>query len=164
MNKQIFKSANLQMKGQSMFELVIAIGVSALIIVILVSLVSSALQNAAFAKNETLAGKYAENATEWLRGQRDKSTDVFLTEINKSLGTQKCFNSLDWTSTGPCTEGVVVDANSDATPFTREIKFISLSNDPAKIIIEADATVYWTDSKGKHTVTSATDFSDWRQR
>ena len=82
MNKQIFKSANLQMKGQSMFELVIAIGVSALIIVILVSLVSSALQNAAFAKNETLAGKYAENATEWLRGQRDKSTDVFLTEIN----------------------------------------------------------------------------------
>lgn len=146
-------------KGQSLFELVVAIGISALVIVVLVSLTSNALQNAAFAKNETLAGNYAQEATEWLRGQRDNNTTVFETNVSSSFGVAKCFNTLSWSGTGECGTGETITG----TPFVRQITFTLLDN-PTKTIVEADVTVSWTDSKGLHEVANATDFSDWRQR
>jgi len=151
-------------RGQSLFELVVAIGISALIIVVLVSLTSNALQNAAFAKNETLAGNYAQEATEWLRGQRDSNTTVFETKVAESFGVAKCFNTLTWS--GPvaaCGSGETITD----TPFVRQITFISkdvVVGLVTKTIVEASVTVSWTDSKGLHEVTNATYFSDWRQR
>jgi type II secretory pathway pseudopilin PulG len=161
-NKQISKSANLQ-KGQSLFELVVAIGISALVIVVLVSLTSNALQNAAFAKNETLAGNYAQEATEWLRGQRDADINNFITNVESSGSGAKCFNTLNWSEIGPCGVGETITNTS----FVRQITFTSkdvVIGGVTKIIIEAEVTVSWTDSKGLHEVTNATDFSDWRQR
>jgi type II secretory pathway pseudopilin PulG len=150
-------------KGQSLFELVVAIGISALVIVVLVSLVSSALQNAAFAKNQTLSVRYAQEASEWLRGQRDTDTNAFVTNVSAyPYETARCFNSLNWTSVGPCG---VNDKISDL--FTRQISFNSTSvviDGETKNIIEADITVSWTDSKGIHQVTNSTNLSDWRQR
>lgn len=162
MNKQIYKSTNLQ-KGQSLFELVVAIGISALIIVVLVSLTSNALQNAAFAKNETLAGNYAQEATEWLRGQRDSDINTFETNVSASFNVARCFNTLDWNGIGPCGSGATITG----TPFVRQITFISKNvviGGITKTIVGAEVTVSWTDSKGLHDVTNATDFSDWRQR
>jgi len=150
---------NKQIAGQSLFELVIAIGISALIIVVLVSLTSNALQNAAFAKNETLAGNYAQEATEWLRGQRDSDVNNFETKVSSSFNVVKCFNTLSWGAIGKCG----TDETITGTPFVRQITFTLLDN-PTKTIVEADVTVSWTDSKGLHEVTNATDFSDWRQR
>jgi len=150
-------------KGQSLFELVIAIGISALIIVVLVSLVSSALQNAAFSKNETLAGKYAQESTEWLRGQRDSDINSFIANITSyPYGVARCFNTLAWTSVGPCGVG-----DNIAGLFVRQISFRQVDavvGGVTKNIIQADVTVSWTDSKGIHEVTNTTDFADWRQR
>jgi type II secretory pathway pseudopilin PulG len=149
-------------RGQSLFELVVAIGISALVIVVLVSLVSNALQNAAFAKNETLAGHYAQDTVEWLRGQRDADINSFVTNVSSSFGITKCFNTLAWSAVGPC------DASDKISGlFVRQITFKSINvvvSGVTKNIIEADITVSWTDSKGLHVVTNATDFSDWRQR
>ncbi len=150
-------------KGQSLFELLIAIGISALIIVVLVSLVSSALQNAAFAKNQTLAGRYAQEATEWLRGQRDVSTNAFRANVaSRPYEIPRCFNTLNWVSIGPCGEGDTIDGQ-----FTRQISFKTVNAEVdgvTKDIIQTDVVVSWTDSKGLHQITNATDFSDWRQR
>ncbi len=150
-------------KGQSLFELVIAIGISALIIVVLVSLVGNALQNAAFAKNGTLAGRFAQEATEWLRGQRDADTNLFVANVSSQpYDAARCFNTLSWSAIGPCGED---DKLADF--FIRQITFKSVNGvvgGVTKNIIEADITVSWTDSKGLHQVTNATDFSDWRQR
>ena len=150
-------------KGQSMFELLIAIGISALIIVVLVSLVASALQNAAFAKNQTLAGRYAQEATEWLRGQRDADTNAFLSNVSSQpYEVARCFTTLNWNSIGPCGADDKIGGQ-----FTRQISFKTVNAEVdgvTKDIIEADVTVSWTDSKGLHQITNATDFSDWRQR
>lgn len=150
-------------KGQSLFELLIAIGISALIIVVLVSLVASALQNAAFARNQTLAGRYAQEATEWLRGQRDADTNTFKENVaSQPYEIVRCFNTFNWTSIGPCGTGDTIDGQ-----FIRQISFKTVNaevNGEIKDIIEADVTVSWTDSKGLHQITNATDFSDWRQR
>jgi len=146
-------------KGQSLFELVIAIGISALIIVVLVSLVSNSLENAAFAKNQTLSVRYAQEASEWLRGQRDSDTNTFVTNVSSHpYEIPRCFNNLDWNSIGPCGE-----ADKISGLFVRQISFRSegvVINGVTKDIIEADITVSWTDSKGLHQMTNATDFSD----
>jgi len=146
-----------------LFELVIAIGISALIIVVLVSLVSNALQNAAFAKNETLSGRYAQEATEWLRGQRDTDITTFGANVSSPFNVARCFNALTWAAIGGCADGETISG----TPFVREILFTSkdvVIAGSIKTIVEADVTVSWTDSKGLHQVTNATDFADWRQR
>ena len=148
--------------GQSLFELVIAIGISALIIVVLVSLVGNALQNAVFAKNESLAGTYAQQATEWLRNQRDSDINTFVTNVNAAGTSPKCFNNLDWTHIGPCASGETIAG----TPFSRQITFTEMTpvvGGVTKDIVQADVTVSWSDAKGLHQVTNATDFSDWRQ-
>jgi type II secretory pathway pseudopilin PulG len=151
--------------GQSLFELVVAIGISALVIVVLVSLTSNALQNAVFSKNESSAGTYAQEATEWLRGQRDADDATFESHVSSSFNVARCFNNepLDWTGIAPCNTGSKISG----TPFVRQITFIEFTpviNGVTKDIVEADVTVSWTDSKGVHEVTNATDFSDWRQR
>ncbi|HKB88782.1 MAG TPA: type II secretion system protein [Patescibacteria group bacterium] len=149
-------------RGQSLFELVIAIGISALIIVVLVSLVSNSLQNASFAKNETLAGRLAQEATEWLRGQRDSDINTFTQSVATPFNVARCFNALVWTAIGGCSGDTI-----PGTPFTREITFTSkdvVIGGDTKTIVEAEVVVSWTDSKGLHQVTNATDFADWRQR
>jgi len=146
-------------KGQSLFEVVVALAISALIITTIVSLVSNSIRNSTFSKNKTLAARYAEEATEWLRGERDREITAFRTNIQTSLNSPRCFNSLSWSGIGACSPGEVI---AD-TPFTREMTF-SISLIGAKDLIQADIVVFWNDSQGYHEVRSATNFGDWRQR
>lgn len=143
-------------RGQSLFELVVAIAISALIIVALVSLTTNSIQNSNFSKNKARAATFAQQATEWLRGQRDSNVDMFFKTY--AIVPAYCLQDLVWTH----------PANNPATDCTTKIngtifnRWVVFSADwPAK---EADVTVSWTDSGGFHKVTSATIFSDWRQR
>jgi type II secretory pathway pseudopilin PulG len=152
-------------KGQSLFELLLAIGISAMIIVVLVSLVSNALQNATFARNETLAARYAEAATEWLRGQRDNNITTFVSNA-VSAPTSWCLrdeNLTDssWNRHAPCSTGA--SDRITGTPFYRQVDFM-VNTVSGKRIYTADITVSWTDSNGQHRVKSTTKFSDWRER
>ena len=156
-------NSHVQIAGQSLFELVIAIGMSALVIVVLVSLTGSALQNAAFSKNTTLAGRYAEETAEWLRNQRDSDTTTFLSNVSSQpYEVARCFNNLNWASIGPCGSDDKI-----SNLFVRQVVFRSrdaVVDGETKNIIEADISVSWTDSKGMHQITNDTYFSDWRQR
>jgi Tfp pilus assembly protein PilV len=143
-------------KGQSLFEAVVAIAISALIIVAVVSLVANAIRNSSFSKNKTLAARYAQEATEWLRGQRDSDFEAFSAN---ALTPEWCMNDLNWNQVGACGDGDFIrDTN-----FSREIDF-SLNTVNGKNFIGADVVVYWIDSQGYHEVRSATNFADWRQR
>ena len=143
-------------KGQSLFEVVAALAVVALIIVALVSLVAKAVSNANFSRNQTLASRYSQEATEWLRGERDKDFDQFRTQASSS---PQCLNNLSWGNIGICSDGEEI---SD-TPFKREVTF-TVSMVSAKTVIETLVKVYWSDSQGAHEARSVTNFSDWRQR
>jgi type II secretory pathway pseudopilin PulG len=163
MKDKINKIRFVNQKGQSLFELLLAIGISALIIVVLVSLVSNALQNAAFSKNETLAARYAEAATEWLRGQRDNNIDVFITNATTApnswcLRDESLTNS-SWNRHTPCSTSDKIPE----TPFYRQVDF-TVSTVSGKRIYLPTVSVSWTDAKGIHKVTSATKLSDWRER
>ncbi len=150
-------------KGQSLFEVVVAVAISALIMVSLVSLVSNSIQNASFSRNKALAGTYAQEATEWLRGQRDNDVAAFSTN---ALTPTWCLKDLSWTPS----QARACSADDDKlpnTPFTRQATFsISAVDDNGVIkdLIEAKIVVSWEDSQGSHQVASVTNFSDWRQR
>lgn len=139
-----------------MFEIVVALAVSALIITGIVSLVAGSVRNSTYSKNSSRAAVYAQQATEWLRGQRDGDIDGFLVRAQSPVW---CLKDLSWTLQRACIDG---DEVSD-TLFKRQLNF-SITTDNNKTLIETDVTVYWQDSQGKHEVKSATNFSDWRQR
>lgn len=144
-------------KGQSLFEVVLALGVITAISVGIVSLTVNAIRNASFSKNKTLAGRYAQEATEWLRSQRDTDFDVFQDNI---LVSPRCFPSLVWTGrVGSCG----ATDNISGTPLFRIIEFSSTTIS-GKTVIEASVKVYWDDSQGYHEVKSTTSYTDWRQR
>lgn len=143
--------------GQSLFEIVLALAITTLIIIAIVALTATSIRNTTFSKNKTLASRYSQEATEWLRGERDADFSAFET---RTLTPLYCFPSLSWSSAsiGTCTSGQEI-AN---TLFRREVSFSS-SVVNGKTLIQAGVKVYWTDSQGLHEVRSVTNFSDWRE-
>lgn len=157
MRKKVVKT---NIKGQSIFEVVLALGVITAISIGIVSLTVNSIRNASFSKYKTLAGRYAQEATEWLRSQRDTDFDEFQTNALVSPEIPKCFSGLDWTGrVGSCNE----EDKIAGTPLFRVIVFNSTTIS-GKTVIEADVKVYWNDSQGYHEVNSATTFTDWRQK
>jgi Tfp pilus assembly protein PilV len=146
-------------RGQSLFELVVAIAISALIIVAIVSLTTNSIQNSNFSKNKALAATYAQQATEWLRGQRDKDVAAFILSATTSAW---CLQNLAFTTpaANPVTECSGKIANSI---FSRWVTF-SVNVQGGKTVVEADVVVAWTDAQGVHEVISATNLADLRQR
>ena len=143
-------------KGQSLFEVVLALGVITAITIGIVSLTVNSIRNAAFSKNKTLAGRYAQEATEWLRSERDNDFTIFETHAQTS---QWCLINLNWNSVGACGESDKISG----TPLLRNVIF-STNLVSGKTVIDASVRVYWDDAQGTHEVRSTTSFSDWRQR
>lgn len=140
-------------KGQSLFEVVVSIAISALIVTAIVAVASNSIQNSSYSKDKTLASGYVQETMEWLRKERDQNSIVFLT---KALpGTNYCLTSLSWTSpVGICTSSQVIGT----TKFMRSLQFLQCDTCPANVV-EAKVAVSWRDSKGLHDVSSITDLS-----
>lgn len=152
-------------KGQSLFELVVAIAISALIIVAVVSLVTVSIRNATYSKNNALAVSLAQNTVEWLRSQRDENIATFVTNVSVSAPapTTYCFQNLNWNDLNAF--GCGSSQKVDQTPFLRQGTFtVSTDLVTGKKIYEANISVTWSDSQGSHEVTNITDFTDWRER
>ena len=154
-------------RGQSLFELVVAIAVSAIIIIALVSLATLSIRNSTYSKNKALAANYAQEATEWLRGQRDNNTDVFFTDASNNTaisGSGYCLSTL---ALGTLISSISTPGKCAAlvenTTFTR-YTILTTTTQSGKTVVEADVVVSWSDAQGFHEITSATNFTDWRQR
>ena len=141
------------MKGQSLFEVVIAIGVIGIIIAGAVSLATTSIRNSTFARNKSLATRYSQEAIEWLRGQRDNNWVSFHTY---TLSPTYCLDSLNWTKARVCNSGEVISG----TILTRQVTFSNISNTSATAMV----TVVWSDSQGNHQVSTSTVYTDWRSK
>ncbi len=143
-------------KGQSMFEVVMALFIMALIIVGVVFLSTSSIANSAFSRNKTIAGRYSQEAVEWLRGQRDSDPTLFKTNAVGSY----CFNSstISWSNTGLCSSAELI-----SNLYKREVTFTT-STVSGKNVIEASVVTSWNDSKGTHVAKSTTEFTDIREK
>lgn len=140
-------------KGQSMFEVVMALFIMALIIVGVVFLSTNSIANSAFSRNKTIAGRYSQEAIEWLRGQRDSDPTLFKTN---AVGTW-CLSSLSFSSHSACGSAI------GSTIFKRQVAFTE-DTTTLKTIIKAEVTTSWDDSKGTHQAKSTTEFTDIREK
>ena len=139
-------------QGQSLYEVVFALAITALIIGGVVSLAVVAVSNANFAKNQSLASRYLTEASEWLRQERDADWTVFGSRSSVSPGTDWCLNSLNWSTSGNCS------SDMSGTIFRRDLNLETQATGE----IRADIVVIWTDAKGLHTVETVAQFTSWQ--
>jgi len=154
------KIQNSSCRGQSLFEVVVAVAISALIIVAIVSLAVNSIQNSNYSRNKTSSSTYSQQATEWLRGQRDGNpNDFFGTYAQVPAPGGYCLPALIWTP--PVADAVHgCTTKIPGTIFTRYVTFTKDPDQPK--VFETDVTVSWSDSQGIHEVTDATNLSDSR--
>ena len=134
-------------KGQSLFEVLVAVSIIALILVGVVSLSSRTVSVSRVSRDNSLATGHAQDAMEWLRTQRDEDW----ANLKDNLGNS-CINTLGTWGSFPCSSTIT------GTPFSREVNI----NETSPGIMVVTVTVRWTDGSGSHNVTSTTRFTDWR--
>ncbi len=151
-------------KGQSIIELVVAIGISALVMVSLLNVVVRSLYNSGLARQKAQGTKVLLEMEEWLRRSRDTwGWTVFLADIGSR--TSFCMESLpsdahlvgsmavpNAASSTPCPGQVT------GTPFYRYLTISNVSSNE----INFSGVVLWSDSKGDHTSQSIFKLSNWR--
>lgn len=145
-------------KGQSMFEVVLALFIITMIIVAVVILSTNAISNSLFSRSKTQASRYSQEAIEWLRNQRETNSEAFTTAA--SVPTY-CLNNNppDFGNVGSCTSVELIPN----TILKRDLVFES-SIVSGKTIINATVITSWEDSRGYHEVRAVTDFSDIREK
>jgi Tfp pilus assembly protein PilV len=164
----------IKIRGQSLFEVVIAVSAAALITVALVSLGTRSLGSSIASKNKSAASTHVEETTEWLRSERDANWTTFRTNVARCTGSPACLSTLtptNWNiSCGPC-GGAVVD-----NLFTREITFTcqqvvdrtNLLGNPISCSstsvnkVSVTVNVAWSDSGGTHAASADTSYTNWQ--
>ena len=150
---------NKYSQGQSLFEVVLAIAVIALISVAVINASVTAIRNNSFSKSSTDANKYTEEAMEWLRRRRDDNWNSLASHAN-SGGRDWCLDEPlpepgeGWVGGSGCAEDEYVTGSK----YVREL---TLTQETEGIIL-AEVTVTWTDAQGSHTINTSTRFTDWR--
>lgn len=139
--------------GQSLIELLMALGAGVLIMVAIVAGVVMAGKNSQFAKNQNLATRYAQEGIELARSQRDKlGWSPFY--ANYSAKPQCIDNGGNFTlMSGNCTPNV---GNNF---FTRSATFTDSGG--TGISLSLTVTVSWQDSSGTHESSQTTVLTNW---
>ncbi len=146
-----WKNCQLE-KGQSLFEVLFSIAIAALVMGAIVSLATVAVRNSSYARSKTLATRYLQQTSEWLREQRDASWADFYSKA----GNFYCLKNISgWPGKGKCGSTDFITG----TIFVREVELQTSGTDT----VVAEITVEWSDAKGLHTVNSIARYTDWRR-
>lgn len=151
-----------KVSGQSLFEVLFAIAIAAVVMVSVVSLASNSLRNTLSTRDNTLANRYAQELAEWLRAYRDANDweDDFIPQSSLG-GSVWCAPSLPTnTSTWDLDSGACpANATISGTIFLRQVTLTKSSDDST---VTAAILVTWTDSQGSHQVQTVTRFTNWQ--
>ncbi|MFZ3301751.1 MAG: hypothetical protein WA152_03500 [Microgenomates group bacterium] len=152
------KQKRLNLKGQSMFEVVLALFIITMITVAVVLLSTKSISNSLFSRSKTQASRYSQEAIEWLRDQRETNLDTFSTYTTTPI---YCLNSNppSFANSGACSSAELIPN----TIYKRQVTFETSTISAGITIIAATVVTSWEDSKGYHEVRAVTEFNDIRQ-
>lgn len=137
--------------GQTLVEVMVALGVAVTIIVALVTATVSSMRNAQFAKLQAQATKLSQEALEKARAQRDQQGWA---TFKSGFVDVRCLpSSGTWSSSG-CTETDKIEG-----VFLRNVNFADVSGEEKKSVT---VTTSWTDANGTHQSTLATYLTKWQ--
>ncbi|OGY09063.1 MAG: hypothetical protein A2700_02395 [Candidatus Blackburnbacteria bacterium RIFCSPHIGHO2_01_FULL_44_64] len=138
--------------GQTFVELVIVLAVIGVIVTGVVGVVAISVRNARFSSDQARSSRYAQEAIEWVRQQRDSGWASFAARSGRTY----CMQDLTWNLSNPCTSTQVI-ANSN---FIREASLTGTDADT----ITVEVTVSWTDSGGEHSSKLSTILTSWTEK
>ena len=138
-------------RGQTLAEVVVAIGVVVLLVTGLVVGTSVTLKASQYGKARSQAVQYAQEAVQLSRNLRDSGWTAFMTYGGVAPRSWCLDKSGVWTAmSGACSP------NIDSF-YTRQVTFTW--NDPK---MKADVSVSWTDGNKTYTVPITTYFTKWK--
>ena len=147
-------------EGQSLFEIVIAVIIVSVVLIALINLAIVSVGNTNFAKNRNLATKFTQEASEWLRAERDKDWNYFVGRA--TVSSTWCFPAIAWSGAG-VHAGVCAGSNDyiSGSIFDRSAVF---TYDPIvdPNTVRVDVTTTWVDAHGSHVVTTSNILTNWK--
>lgn len=149
----------LKNDGQSLFEVIFALAVAALILTGIVALTSTSITSSAYSKNRTQANRYASEAMEYVRVQKEfLGWTVFFNTVKDSgdgstAGTEIwCMQTLSFSINSTCNLTQVISG----TNFARVLTVTGDTN-----YVDLEVKVSWTDEKGSHNITTQSSIGNW---
>lgn len=139
-------------KGQSIFEVILALGLIALVLLSIVAVAGISVKNSSFSKNNTLAVRYSEEALEWIKQQKEENWTDFYDNTQNSTW---CLRSLSWNIANECEYSHYIPD----TELKREVVF----SNRLTTSVQATIKVYWTDAGGYHEAVSDTILTNWKE-
>lgn len=139
--------------GQTLIELLVTLGIATIFIVTLISVSTGALGNINFSKTQSDGNRYAREALEWIRAQRDADWTMFSGKASVG-GTTWCLSTLAW----PGSSGSCGSTKIPSTIFTRETTLTTVSASKINVTIN----VTWTDGHGGHNAQVNSTFTNWK--
>ena len=93
--------------GQSLFEVIFAVAIASMIMVSVVSLSKQTVSSSDYSRNNALASRYAQEATDWIRQERDGDDDPATNDwqifYDRASGNPTiCLEDLAWGGAPPC--------------------------------------------------------------
>lgn len=145
-------------RGVSLIESVVTLGVVMLLITGLVVGMTASLQNAQGSKSRALAVQYAQQALEILRQERDTNWATFVSKGTVGIQTDYCMNSTGQLST---------PTNGLCPPFTatfsRMVSFTKTLIDPGQMeIMDVQVKVSWIEGNSTKNVSLQTKYTQWK--
>lgn len=147
------------LRGQSMFELLTAVSITALILMALISLSTVSVRNTTTSTDASVANRFAQEAVEFVRNERDTSGwDTFASTYTSIGGTQYCVDNSppDWSSPGSCASTNYISG----TIYRRDLVLTKRSVEEA---VDYTVTVSWDTAQGEKYATISSTLTDWRK-
>lgn len=135
----IVLSNKVEQTGQTLIEVLAALGAAVVVVTAVVIAVVGALSNAQFSKNQNLATQYAQEAMEVVRAQRNSDYLSFSSLTTDTYCLDKGKTNLATASAMGCGQNVDV--------FVREIDIEKNSPSCGLTAAKVSAYVSWSDSK-----------------
>lgn len=146
----------LNSKGQTLIEVLVALGVGVAVLLAVTNAVLSSLTGSDFGRNQSLATQYAQQGMEVVRNIRNSGWTIFYnTYTTAPVGASKFYcldENIVFTISGNCPQNI-------AAFFTRRLELIRIDADRVRIIVKTS----FTDSKGEHKSELISIFTNWNQ-
>jgi Tfp pilus assembly protein PilV len=149
-------------KGQTMVEILIAMTVVTVVMVAVVSRAIDAVKSAQFARNKSLATRYAQEGVEWGRLQRDAmGWESFSGLLTAGSIQQYCLiditADIDSMTVDACGSGDEITG----THFQRQVDLTLTDVAGENDYVYVEVRVSWEDAIGTHNARLQTNLSEW---
>jgi type II secretory pathway pseudopilin PulG len=144
-----------RMTGQSLFEIVLALGIILLLVGGLVVAATISVRNTNVSTGQAEATRYAQQAMEWIRNEKDNDWERFRNRAYDDPGSLYCLNTLSWPlRPGRCGSSSFIPN----TQYQREARLVRQDPNTVKVTV----SVFWQEAGRRHTTDISSVFTNWK--